>query len=337
MNPTAQLHFAHPWAFVLLLLLPLLALLRGRRGKDAAILYSGLSLLGSLARGRKVQAGSWLATLRLLSLLCFIVALARPQKVDISTQVPESGIDIMLCIDLSPSMQALDFHKDGQDISRVEIVRETVGHFIAQRPSDRIGMVAFAGEAYLMSPLTLDHDWLLQNVDRLQVGLAGDATAIGSAIVVASNRLRDQPAKSKIIVLLTDGANNAGRITPNAAAEAAKALGIKIYTIGCCSSDVAKFPTRDIFGNRTYTTIPVDIDIDALKQIASLTNGKFFRATDTETLQHVYEEINRLETTQVAVKQFQKVKEYFAWALYPGLLFLGLEIFLAHTRLRRLP
>lgn len=337
MTSASQFQFAHPWAFALLLLLPLLAILRGRWGKEAAIQYSGLSLFGALAQGRKAQPGGWLTALRFLSLIFFIFALARPEKVDTSTQVPESGIDIMLAIDLSPSMQALDFHQNGQDISRVDIVRQTVGNFIKQRPSDRIGMVSFAGEAFLMSPLTLDHDWLLQNVDRLQVGLAGDATAIGSAIAVCSNRLRDQVAKSKIIILLTDGANNSGRITPFAAAEAAKALGIKIYTIGCCSSDVAKFPTRDIFGNRTYTTIPVDIDIDALKKIADITNGKFFRATDTETLQHVYAEINRLETTQVAVKHFEKVKEYFAWALYPGLLFLGLEIFLSHTRLRRLP
>lgn len=333
----SHLQFAHPWVLLLLLLLPLLAYLRGRHGRDAAIQYSGLSLLGPLARSRKVQPRSWLAAMRYLSLFCFLIALARPQKVDSSTQVQESGIDMMLAIDLSPSMEALDFHKNGEEVSRVEVARDTVGQFIQARPSDRIGMVAFAGEAYLMSPLTLDHSWLLQNVERLQVGLAGDATAIGSAIAACANRLRDQPSKSKIIVLLTDGANNAGKITPFAAAEAAHALGIKIYAIGAGSADVAKFPTHDVWGRRVYTTIPVDIDNDALQKIADITGGKFYRATDTETLERVYQEINQLETTKLAVKHFEHIKEYFTWALFPGLFFLGSEIFLAHTRWRRVP
>jgi Ca-activated chloride channel family protein len=333
----SHFEFAHPWVFSLLLLLPLLAWLRGRRGRAAAIQYSGLSLFGPLVRNRKVQPGGWLAGLRYLSLLCLIVALARPEKVDSSTQVQESGIDMMLAIDLSPSMEALDYHINGQEISRVDVVRDAVGKFIQARPNDRIGMVAFAGEAFLMSPLTLDHDWLMQNVDRLQVGLAGDATAIGSAIATCSNRLREQHGKSKIIVLLTDGANNAGKITPLAAAEAARALGIKIYTIGAGSNDVAKFPTRDAFGRRVYITIPVDIDNDALQKIADVTGGKFFRAADVDSMQNVYKEINRLETTQVAIKHFQHVREYFVWALFPGLLFLGTEIALAHTRWRRVP
>ena len=333
-----QIEFAHPWVLWLLLLLPLLAFLRGHAGKTAAIEYSGLSLFGDLARSRKVQPRGWLSALRFVSLFFLIIALARPQKVDSSTQVQESGIDMMLAIDLSPSMEALDYHRaNGDEISRVEVVRETVGSFIQARPNDRIGMVAFAGEAYLMSPLTLDHDWLLQNVDRLQVGLAGDATAIGSALATCANRLRDQPAKSKIIVLLTDGSNNAGKITPLAAAEAAHALGIKIYAIGAGSADVAKFPTRDVFGRRVYTTIPVDIDEPALQKIADIGGGKFYRAKDTETLKNVYKEINELETTKVAVKHFRHVKEYFAWALYPGVFFLCTEILLAHTRWRRVP
>jgi len=336
----SQFQFAHPWVLALLLLLPLMAILRGHRGKAAAIEYSGISLFGALARGRKISPGGWLSALRYLALLCFVVALARPQKVDSSTQVQESGIDMMLAIDLSPSMEALDYHKDGQDLSRVEVVRETVGNFIQARPNDRIGMVVFSGEAFLMSPLTLDHAWLLQNVDRLHTGSwVGDATAIGSAIAASANRLRDQPGKSKIIVLLTDGANNAGKITPFAAAEAAHALGIKIYTIGAGSADVAKFPQgRDPFtGRMVYTTIPVDIDNDALQKIADIGGGKFFRAADYDTLKHVYQEINKLETSRVAVKHFYNVSEYFTAALYPGLLFLGLEIALAHTRFRRVP
>jgi len=333
----SHFQFAHSWALFLLLLLPVIAILRGKRGKEAAIQYSGLSLLGTLGHKRRVTAGGFLAALRYLALACFIVAFARPQWVDSSTQVQESGIDMMLAIDLSPSMQALDYHENGQDVSRVDIVRETVAQFVKDRPNDRLGMVAFAGEAYLMSPLTLDHDWLLQNVDRLQVGLAGDATAIGSAIATSANRLRHESGKSKIIVLLTDGSNNAGKITPFAAAQAAAALGIKIYAIGAGSSDVAKFPVRDMFGRIVYTTIPVDIDEGALKKIAEISGGKYFRAADVDSLKHVYAEINKLEKSEVQTKHFEHIKEYFYWALYPGLLFLGLEIALANTRWRRIP
>jgi Ca-activated chloride channel family protein len=334
----SHFQFAHPWALWLLLLIPALAILRGRFGREAAVQYSGLSLLGPLIRQRKSRAGGWLTALMYATLACLLVALARPQIVDSSSQVQESGIDIMLAIDLSPSMEALDYHKNGQELSRVDAVREAVGNFIQGRPNDRIGMVVFAGEAFLMSPLTLDHDWLLQNVDRLHVGLAGDATAIGSALAVCANRLRDQKSKSKIIVLLTDGANNAGKITPLAAAQAAAALHIKIYTIGAGSADVAKFPVRDPFtGQRTYTTIPVDMDEDALRKIAQIGGGEFFRAADYDTLQNVYKVINKLETTRVATKHFEHAREFFQWALYPGLFFLGLEIVLAHTRLRRIP
>jgi Ca-activated chloride channel homolog len=332
-----DISFAHPWAFALLALLPLLALLRGRRGRSPAVQYSGVSLLGDLGRARRVQAGGWLTALRYLALACFIVALARPQEIDTTSQVQESGIDLMLAIDLSPSMDALDYHEFGQEISRVQAVRETVAKFIEARPNDRIGMVVFAGDAYLMSPLTLDHDWLLHNVERLQVGLAGDATAIGSAIAACANRLRHQNSKSKIIVLLTDGANNAGKITPIAAAEAAHALGIKIYTIGAGSDDVAKFPRRNMFGQVQYTTIPVDIDNAALQRIADVGGGKFFRAADVEALHHVYDEINQLETSKVSARQYNHFTEYFMWSVYPGLLFFGLELTLAHTRLRRIP
>ena len=330
--------FAHPWALPLLLVIPLIAFLRGRFGREAAVQYSGLSLLGPLVRRRKSRAGGWLSALMYATLACLLVGLARPQMIDSSSQVQESGIDIMLAIDLSPSMEALDYYKNGQELSRVDAVRDAVGQFIRERPNDRIGMVVFAGEAFLMSPLTLDHDWLLQNVDRLRVGLAGDATAIGSGLAVCANRLRDQPGKSKIIVLLTDGANNAGKITPLAAAQAAAALHIKIYTIGAGSADVAKFPVRDPFtGQRTYTTIPVDIDTDALKKIADISGGQFFRAADTDAMEHVYQTINKLEKTKVATKHFEHATEYFPWALYPGLLFLGLEIVLSHTRWRRVP
>lgn len=333
-----QVQLVHPWAIWLLLLLPVLAYLRGLGGQDAAVKYSSLSLFGQLALPRLISAGGVQSALRFFALIFFIIALARPQQVNATSQIQESGIDMMLAIDLSPSMRALDYMKDGQEISRVEIVRETVKQFIQDRPNDRIGIVAFAGLAYLVSPLTLDHNWLQLNVDRLDVGLTGDATAIGSGIVVCTNRLREQSAKSKVIVLLTDGANNAGKITPLAAAQAAAALGIKVYTIGAGSDHMAKFPITNPFGQVVgYTTIPVDMDENALQQIADLTGGKFYRAKDTNSLQKVYTEINQLEKTRFETKTYRHVKELFAWALWPGLLFLGLEVVLAHTRWRRLP
>ena len=311
--------FDHPWALWLLLLIPALAILRGRFGREAAVQYSGLSLLGPLIRQGYVAQAKGQKDRRQRLLACLLVALARPQRVDSTSQVQESGIDIMLAIDLSPSMQALDYFKNGQELSRVDAVRDSVGQFIQDRPNDRIGMVVFAGEAFLMSPLTLDHDWLMQNVSRLQVGLASKA-------------------KSRIIVLLTDGANNAGKITPYAAAQAAAALHIKIYTIGAGSAEEAKFPVRDPFtGQMTYTKIPVDIDVDALKKIAQIGGGQFFRAADIDAMNNVYKTINKLETTHMATKRFEHAREFFQYALYPGLFFLGLEIVLSHTRWRRIP
>lgn len=333
-----QFQLVYPWVLWFLLLIPLLIFMKGRVGPDAALRYSALSLFGGLARPTRINAGSLFMALRYMALGCFIAALSRPQMVSTTYQVEDSGIDIMLAIDLSPSMEALDYIKNGQELSRVEVVQEAVRNFIQERPNDRIGMVVFAGEAFVLSPLTLDHDWLLQNVDRLKVGLAGDATAIGSALVVSANRLRTEKAKSKIIILLTDGANNSGRVTPIAAGRAAAAVGIKIYTIGAGSSHKAKFPYKDNYGNIHYTYIPVDMDEDALRTIAEIGNGKFFRAADTDSMANVYQVINKLEQSKIGSKKYDHVSEYFFYLVYPGLFLLGLEIALSHTRrFRKLP
>ena len=198
-------------------------------------------------------------------------------------------------------------------------------------------MMEFAHDPYLVCPLTLDHDWLQQNLERVQIGGIDDGTAIGSGIAACVNRLRDQPGKSKVIVLLTDGQNNCGKVSPEMAAEAAKALGVKIYTIGAGVRGDAPMPVTDSFGNKQIVMIHADVDEAALQKIADETGGKFFRATDTEALRNIYAEINRLEKTPHTLKKFESQRELFAWALLPALCVLGTGIGLSQTRFRRVP
>ena len=202
---------------------------------------------------------------------------------------------------------------------------------------DRLGLIEFSAEPYLISPLTLDHDWLQQGLERVNTGTIADGTAIGDAIAMGVNRLRDQPSKSKVMILLTDGCNNMGRVSPLLAAEAAKALGIKIYTIGAGVRGEAPMPVKDDFGNTRIVMVPSDVDEDTLGKIAQMTGGQFFRATDTEKLNDTYAQIDRLEKTTHTVKKYEHVSELFAWAVVPGLLVLGTSFWLEQTRFRRLP
>jgi Ca-activated chloride channel family protein len=266
-----------------------------------------------------------------------IVGLARPQRGHSRTEVTANGIDIVLGLDVSGSMQALDFLIDNQRMSRIEVVKSVVGKFIDERPDDRIGLVAFAGSPYLVSPITLDHDWLQQNLERVAIGGVDDGTAIGSAIAAAVNRLRTTPAKSKVVILLTDGMNNTGKISPLAAAEAARALGVKIYTIGVGVRGKAPIPVRDEAGNMRLVMAQVDVDEKTLQTVADLTGGKFYRATDTDSLKKIYEQINRLETSAQTVQKFEHYDELYPWALVPALAILGLGFLLQQTRYRSLP
>jgi Ca-activated chloride channel family protein len=234
-------------------------------------------------------------------------------------------------------MQALDFKVAGQRVNRIEVVKSVVSKFVDERPDDRIGIVAFAGAPYLVSPLTLDHDWLQQNLGRVTVGGVDDGTAIGSAIATSVNRLRDSAAKSKVVILLTDGMNNTGKISPMAAAEAAKALRVKIYTVAVGVRGEAPVPVKDEFGHTQLVMAKVDVDEKTLQAIASLTGGEFYRATDTDSLKNIYEQINQLEKTAQVAQRFEHYQELFGWALFPALAFLGLGFGLEHTRFRRLP
>ncbi len=334
---TENFQFAHPELLFLLLLLPLLAFLKGRLGGVASLRFPSTAAAreaGGVPRGK---AGGWLTALRMLALAILIVALARPQIGRGTTEVEASGIDILLGIDVSGSMEALDFELGGQRANRLEVVKDVVKKFVEERPNDRIGIVAFAGRPYVVSPLTLDHDWLVKRLESVKIGQVEDGTAIGSAIVSAANHLKEQEAKSRIVVLLTDGMNNAGAANPLTAAEAAKALEIKIYTVGAGTRGQAPMPVKDQFGRQRLRMVDVDIDEDTLKQVASETGGQYFRATDTGSLERVYEAINELETTKRKLKKYEDVDELFFFALLPGLLFLGLERLLGETRLRRLP
>jgi Ca-activated chloride channel homolog len=329
--------FLQPEWFWLLALLPFVMLWRGRRGPVAAIEYSDVGLAREVARNSRSRIGGWVWLLPILAGVLMIVGLARPQRAHSRTEVTANGIDIVLGLDVSGSMQALDFEVDNQRVNRIEVVKSVVSKFIEERPDDRIGLIAFAGVPYLVSPITLDHDWLQQNLERVSIGAVDDGTAIGSAIAASVNRLRMTSAKSKVVILLTDGMNNTGKISPRSAAEAAKALGVKIYTIGVGARGKAPIPVKDDAGNMHMVMAKVDVDEATLQAVADETGGKFYRATDTDSLKHIYEEINRFEKTAQTVQKFERYEELYPWALIPSLAVLGLAVLLQQTRFRRLP
>jgi Ca-activated chloride channel family protein len=329
--------FLQPEWFWLFALLPLVMLWRGRRGPVAAVEYSDVGLAREVARRSRSRVGGLLWLLPIIAGILMIVGLARPQRAHSRTEVTANGIDIVLGLDVSGSMQALDFEIDGQRLNRIAVVKSVVSKFIEERPNDRIGLIAFAGAPYLVSPLTLDHDWLQQNLERVNIGGADDGTAIGSAIAASVNRLRTTPAKSKVVILLTDGMNNTGKISPLSAAEAAKALGVKVYTIGVGVRGKAPIPVRDDAGNMHMIMAKVDVDEKTLQAVADDTGGKFYRATDTDSLQKVYEQINKLERTAQTVQKFERYEELYPWALIPSLAILALGALLQQTRFRRLP
>ena len=330
-------HFNHPEVLWLLALLPLLAFLRGRRGAAGAIRYSSAQTAREIAGPRKSRAGRWLSTLRILALGALVVALARPQIVHGTSEVDASGVDIILAVDVSGSMEALDFTINNKPANRVDVVKKVVSRFIDERPSDRIGLVAFAGRPYMVSPLTLDHQWLQKRLNTIHPGMVEDGTAIGSALASGINRLRDQESKSRIVILLTDGINNAGKILPVTAAEAAETIGIKVYTIGAGSRGEVPVPITDQFGNQKIVRAKVDIDEKSLKQVAQMTGAAYYRATDTDSLEKIYAEINKLETTTHKIRKFEHHNEMFMWAALGALLLMGLELTLNQTRFRRLP
>ncbi len=334
---TESFAFAHP-ELLWLLALPLLLLFwKGRRGQPAALrLPSTADAVASGARPRS-HAGALRLLPFLLAFALLITALARPRLGRGSREVESSGIDILLTVDVSGSMEAMDFQLEGRPSNRLEVVKDVIAKFVAARGNDKIGIVAFAGRPYLVSPLTTDRDFLAQRIASLKIGQVEDGTAIGSAIVSAVSHLKESKAKSRIVILLTDGVNNAGSVTPTTAAEAAKALGLKIYTIGAGTQGEAPMPMRDPFGRTQMRMMKVDVDEATLQKVADLTNGKMFRATDTRSLEKIYESINQLETTVRKLKQYQEYEELYLWFLLPGLALLIAARLLEGTLWRHLP
>jgi len=328
---------AHPHVLWLLALLPAAAFLRSRKGPRAAVRYASVATARAVAKTTRSRLGRLLPYLRLPAAAFLIVALARPQISHASTKVEASGVDMMLTLDVSGSMQALDLKLDGKRSDRLTVVKSVVSKFIAARPNDRMGIVAFAARPYLVSPLTLDHAWLDKSLSRVSTGVGEDGTAIGSALAASVNRLRHSDAKSRVIVLLTDGVNNSGSVQPLLAAKAAAALGIKVYTIAVGGTGRAPIPVVDDNGHQHVVMGQVEVDEATLKGIADTTGGAFFRATDTDSLVAIYQRIDGLEKTTRTTSTIDHREERFAWAAIPGLALLLAEIGLGTTALRRVP
>ncbi len=331
------MHFQNPWILILLPVAAALILLSRKGRPDPAFRFSTGSLVSGLRSTFRIRLHKNIILLRIAALFLMLIALSRPQLINEESYVETEGIDIVLAIDTSTSMLAEDFELDGKRANRLEAVKDVVTEFINNRWNDRIGMVAFASRAYTVSPLTLDHGWLMRNLDRVKIGMIEDGTAIGSGISSALNRLKDSAAKGKVVILLTDGRNNAGRISPLTAAEAAGALSIKVYTIGAGTKGLAPYPAKDVFGNTVYRPVRIEIDEETLRRIAEKTGAGYFRATDTKSLRTIYNDIDKLEKTPVEEKGYMEYKEIFPVFLIPGLFLLTLEVILNNTVFRRIP
>lgn len=328
-----MLRFEDPAILALLVVLPLLYWLRYRKRRpSASVRYSRVrearaagSLEGGLVRWTP-------GVLRGMAMAAFIVALARPQTAISSENVLTEGIDIALVLDVSSSMLAEDLEPN-----RIEAAKVVASDFVAGRRNDRIGLVAFAGQAFTQAPLTFDYSVLQSLLAELDVGMIEDGTAVGMGLATAVKRLEASEADSKVVVLLTDGRSNRGEIGPVTAAQMAEALGVRVYTIGAGSQGTARVPVQDPFGGTRYANMRVDIDEPTLREVAEMTGGRYFRATDAESLAAIYQEIDELERTEIEIESFTQYAEEFAAPLAFGVLLLLVELTLSQTMLRKLP
>ena len=328
------MHFASPYyLWLLALLVPMIAYYVWRTLQGgAAIQISTIEGVRKAPRTVRYYLRHLPFVLRAAAFALLVVALARPQDIEQNVSTSTEGIDIMLSIDVSGSMLARDFKPD-----RITAAKEVAGSFIADRYGDRIGLVAFAGEAFTQSPLTTDQSTLQTLLARIRSGLIEDGTAIGNGLATAINRLRESDAKSKVIILLTDGVNNRGEITPMTAAEIAKAQGIRVYTIDVGTEGMAPYPAIDMFGNLTFVNQKVEIDEKTLTTMAEMTGGRYFRATDKAKLQAIYDEINQLEKSKVEVTEHISYHELFLEWVLAALGLLLLEFLLSNLVLKRIP
>ncbi|MBR5853633.1 MAG: VWA domain-containing protein [Alistipes sp.] len=325
------MQFLNPYILLVACIVPLLLIyyiLVGRR--RATLIVS--STQGTAPRTLRYFLRHVPIVLRLLAISAMVIALARPVIVHHESETTTEGVDIVLAMDISGSMLARDFTPD-----RLSAAKRLATEFVAERTGDRLSVVAFAGEAFTQCPLTADQAAVGTMLSRLRSGVVEDGTAIGNGLATAINRLRESGAKSKVVVLLTDGVNNRGQISPIMAAEIARDLGIKVYTIGVGSRDKAPMPAIDPFGNQTFVMAEVEIDEDLLRNIASTTSGRYFRANDNEALRNIYQQINELEKSEVQVTHYTSYDELFGRWLLLALLLLALEFIVARVILNRLP
>ena len=334
--------FANPWVLAALLVLPLLAFVWWRwvAPRRPRLAFSNLRLFADVQPSARQRLHGLPLVLRFASLVLLVLALARPQSGASSTTLESEGIDIVLTLDISGSMLAVDMTSETRgaverDVTRLEVAKAAAREFIQGRQADRIGLVVFAGQSITQCPPTLDYAVLLQFLDRVKVGDLEDGTAIGTAIVTAVNRLRTSDAKSRVLILLTDGANNAGTVDPITAAKVAKAVGIKIYAIGAGREENARFAVDTFFG-RQYVRQYSPIDEKTLREIAQIGDGLYFRATSPEKLTEIYARIGEMEKTKVETKQYVEYSELAGWLVVPALVLLALEGLLSHTVFRRL-
>jgi Ca-activated chloride channel family protein len=303
------------------------------RSRSVSIKYSDLKIVKRSATTGRQKFRFLLTVLRILAVMAFFVAFARPQSGTENREVSSEGIDIMLALDVSGSMKAEDF----KPRNRLYVAKEEIKKFVAKRTSDRIGLVVFAQSSFTQCPLTLDYGVLLEFMDQVRFDMIKDGTAIGMALANGVNRLRESPSKSKVIILLTDGVNNSGQIDPLTAASIAKTMGVKIYTIGVGKPGNALYPVDDpIFGQR-YRYLPNEIDEESLRQIAAKTDGKYFRARSEKELEQIYEEIDEMEKTEIKVSEYVQYKELFPSVVFLGLALLVMEILLGQTIFRKIP
>ncbi len=328
-----MLRFAEPWWLVLLVVLPGIVLLRRRRPGPRF----GMATAGGLGgiRPSFVARTRWLPTaLKVAALALMILALARPQWGSRETTRLTEGINLVLAVDTSESMSAIDFELDGKRLNRLGAVKAVVRDFVGGRAGDRVGVVVFGSEAYTQLPLTTDYGTVLTTLERLEIGAAGPATAIGDAIGISVKRLEDVPAKSNVVVLLTDGQSNSGELSPEAAADAARELGVKVYTIGIGSRGEAPFVVQDpIFGKRVVYR-RVDFDEGTLKRVAKTTGAEYFHAEALAGLSEVYATIDRLEKNEVKVRTFDSFDDWYPYLLFPALALLLAAAVTASTRYR---
>jgi Ca-activated chloride channel family protein len=345
---TGNLQFQYPWLLALLALLPIYAFLRGRIGKLAALRFPSADIARAAGAAARAAAGRLLLFLRLLTVALCIVALAGPRFANDHTETQASGVDIMLVLDLSWSMMALDMGAPQERVSRFDIASEVLEDFIRKRPGDRLGLIVFSAVPYLASPLTLNHDWLIENLHRLHVGLIRDlGTAIGDATAAGAKRLKGlKDSKSRIIILLTDGDNNKGDIDPVPAAQLAAALGVKVYTIGIGIEQPCMMPLfdpgtgkleLDPGGNVKPGMMLQPANYDVLGKMSALSRAKFYRATNRRELQRIYNEIDHLEKTEIKLRRFTTYRPLYQWPLLAALGLFALDLGLANTRLRRVP